>query len=102
MPENIHGYEVVREIIGSGNLYTNNTLQSANDDWFGQTAQFYICSTENISADRLIAFLAEKRKFHSNDNGFKVNETAICNDAKARTRNVPDTQQVVIIGQDSR
>ena len=34
-----------------------------------------------MTADELIFFLAERRKFTSNDAGFRVNEDEICDDA---------------------
>lgn len=81
MAESTHGHEVMRKMIESGKTYTHDTLRTAIGDWFGQTARFHTCSTENMSADVLIAFLAENRKFYSNDVGFRVNEDAICDDA---------------------
>jgi probable metal-binding protein len=81
MTDSIHGHEVMRKMIDSGQVYTEGSLRAAINTWFGETARFHTCSTENMSAAGLIAFLAEKRKFHSNDIGFKVNEDAICGDA---------------------
>ena len=81
MADSIHGHEVMRKMIESGETYTHDTLRHAIGEWFGQTAKFHTCSTESMSADGLIAFLAEKRKFYSNDIGFRVNEDAICDDA---------------------
>ena len=81
MTESIHGHEVMRKMIESGETYTHDTLRTAISNWFGQAARFHACSTENMSVDGLIAFLSEKQKFHSNDAGFKINEDAICDDA---------------------
>ena len=81
MTESIHGHEVMRRVIESGETYTQNTLRTAISDWFGGTARFHTCSTENMTADELIFFLAERRKFTSNDAGFRVNEDEICDDA---------------------
>jgi len=81
MTDSIHGHEVMRKMIESGKTYTYDTLRTAIGNWSGQTARFHACSIENMSADGLIAFLAEKRKFHSNDAGFKIIDDAICGDA---------------------
>ena len=34
-----------------------------------------------MTADELLAFLAARRKFYSEDAGFKVDEAEICDDA---------------------
>jgi len=81
MTESIHGHEVMRKMIESGETYTQDTLRIAIDDWFGGTARFHTCSAENMTADKLLAFLAERHKFHSEDSGFRVNEDEICDDA---------------------
>ena len=81
MTDSIHDHEIMRKMIKSGRTHTCDTLRLAIGDWFWQTTQFHTCSTENLSADGLIAFLAEQRKFCSNDIGFRVNEGAIYDDA---------------------
>ena len=81
MGESIHGHEVMRKMIESGEAYTQSSLRTAINNWFGGTARFHTCSAENMPADELIAFLAERRKFFSDDTGFRVNEDKICDDA---------------------
>ena len=81
MAKSTHGHEVMRKMIESGKTYTHDTLRTAIGDWFGQTARFHTCSTEDMTADELIAFLAERRKFFSEGAGFRVNEAEICDDA---------------------
>ncbi len=81
MTESIHGHEVMRKMIESGKTYTQDTLRTAIDEWFGGTARFHTCSTENMTADELIVFLAERRKFYPDETGFRVNEDEICDDA---------------------
>ena len=81
MTESIHGHEVMRKMIESGETYTKHTLRTAIDDWFGETARFHTCSTENMTTDELISFLAERRKFYSDETGFRVDEDEICEDA---------------------
>ena len=81
MTESIHGHEVMRKMIDLGETYTQDTLRNAIGDWFGGTARFHTCSAENMTANELISFLAERRKFYSEDSGFWVNEDEICDDA---------------------
>lgn len=81
MPESIHGHEVMQKMIASKKTYTEESLRAAIIEWFGMTARFHTCSTEGMSADELIAFLAARRKFYSQGDGFKVNEDEICDDA---------------------
>lgn len=81
MTESIHGHEVMRKMIESGETYIRDTLRTAINNWFGETARFHTCSAENMTADELIAFLAERHKFYSEDSGFRVNEDEICDDA---------------------
>lgn len=81
MSNSIHGHEVMRKMIDSGQAYTEDSLRLAITNWFGETARFHTCSADGMTADELIVFLAERRKFQSEDKGFKVNEDEICDDA---------------------
>jgi probable metal-binding protein len=81
MTESIHGHEVMRKMIDSGQVYTEDSLRAAITQWFGEAAQFHTCSAVGMTADELIAFLAARRKFYSEDEGFKVDEDEICDDA---------------------
>jgi probable metal-binding protein len=81
MSESIHGHEVMRKMIDSGQAYTEDLLRAAIANWFGETARFHTCSADGMTADELISFLAKRHKFYSEDEGFKVNEAEICDDA---------------------
>ena len=81
MEESIHGHKVMQKMIDSGQVYTEDSLRAAIAQWFGLSARFHTCSAEAMTADELIAFLAERRKFYSEEEGFKVNEDEICDDA---------------------
>lgn len=81
MTESIHGHEVMRKMIESDEAYTQYTLRGAIDGWFGAAARFHTCSAENMTAEALIDFLAARRKFYSDESGFRVNEDEICDDA---------------------
>lgn len=81
MTESIHGHEVMRKMIESKQAYTKDSLRIAITAWFGEDAQFHTCSAENMTADELITFLAARRKFYSDDIGFRVDEDEICDNA---------------------
>jgi probable metal-binding protein len=81
MTESIHGHEVMRKMIQSGKSHTQDSLRAAIGEWFGDAARFHTCSAENMTADELIAFLAARSKFYSDDAGFRVNEAEICDHA---------------------
>ena len=81
MTQSIHGHDVMRKMIESGEVYSQETLRSAITDWFGADARFHTCSAEDMTADALIAFLAERSKFMTEEGGFRVNESEICDDA---------------------
>jgi len=81
MEENIHGHEVMRKMIDSGQVCTEDSLRTAIVQSFGETARFRTCSADEMTADELITFLAARRKFYSKGEGFKVNEAEICDDA---------------------
>ena len=81
MTDSIHGHEVMRKMIDSRQVYTEDSLRVAIAQWFGEAARFHTCSAEAMTADELIAFLAERRKFYSEDEGFKVSEKEICDNA---------------------
>ena len=68
-------------MIESKRAYTQDSLQAAIHGWFGEDARFHTCSAENMPANELISFLAERSKFYSDDTGFRVNEDEICDNA---------------------
>ncbi len=77
----IHGHDVMRKMIETDVPFTEASLKAAIDSWFGPNARFHTCSAENMTADELIAFLAERRKFFADGTGFRVDEDEICDDA---------------------
>ena len=81
MAQSIHGHDVMRKMIESGKVYSEESLRTSVAEWFGATARFHTCSAENMTIDELIAFLAERSKFTTEDGGFRVNEAEICEDA---------------------
>ena len=81
MSDSIHGHDVMRKMIEADTTYTEASLKTAIDTWFGPEARFHTCSAENMTANELIAFLAERKKFFAEGTGFRVDEGEICDDA---------------------
>ena len=74
----IHGHEVMRMMLDSGSAYTRQTLRQAIIDRFGAEARFFTCSAENLTAEGLIEFLAERGKFVPGAAGFNTASTKMC------------------------
>jgi len=81
MTQSIHGHKVMQKMIDSGKVHSKESLRTSVAEWFGETARFHTCSTENMTIDELTAFLAERSKFMAEEGGFRVNEDEICDDA---------------------
>jgi probable metal-binding protein len=74
----VHGHEVMQMMLDSGSAYTRETLRQAIIDRFGVEARFFTCSAEDMTAEALIEFLAERGKFVSSEEGFNTAPTKIC------------------------
>ena len=74
----IHGHEVLQMMISSGESYTVATLEAAIIDRFAKEVRFHTCSSENLSAAELVAFLQKKGKFIAAEEGFNTHESKIC------------------------
>ena len=74
----IHGHEVLQMMISSGESYTVATVEAAIIDRFGKEVRFHTCSSENLSAAELVAFLQKKGKFIAAEEGFNTHESKIC------------------------
>ncbi|MCQ2218468.1 MAG: YecH family protein [Paludibacteraceae bacterium] len=74
-----HGHEVLHMM--EGNTYSSNEeLIEAIIQKFGTEERFYTCSTNDMTASELVAFLNERGKFMpSKDNGFTVDTSKVCN-----------------------
>ena len=76
----IHGHQVLRMMVESGQSYTTDSLRDAIVQRFGADARFYTCSAENLTADELIAFLDQRGKFITKDDAFVTDVSRICAD----------------------
>ena len=74
----IHGHEVMQMMLDSGSAYTRETLRQAIIDRFGAEARFFTCSAEDMTAEALIEFLAERGKFIPSEEGFHTAPTKMC------------------------
>lgn len=78
MLKQVHGHEVMEMMLASGKAYTRDSLRSDIIRQFGEETRFYTCSAENMDADELITFLAERGKFQDAEDGFQTDRSKIC------------------------
>ena len=74
----VHGHDVMRMMLDSGQSYTKETLRAAIMNRFGEETRFYTCSAENMTADELVEFLGKREKFIATDTGFNTTPDKIC------------------------
>ena len=78
MSESIHGHEVMRFMLESGQDFSRESLRAAISERFGENARFHTCSAEDMSASELIEFLAARGKFVESGEGFTTHADRIC------------------------
>lgn len=74
----IHGHEVLTMMIESGEQYSEESLIAAITARFGDEARFHTCSAADMTAAKLVAFLAARGKFIPQASGFSTHESKIC------------------------
>ena len=74
----IHGHEVMRMMLESGEVYDEERLEAAILARFGQSARFCTCSASGMTARQLIEFLAARGKFVPTREGFSTDPTKLC------------------------
>lgn len=74
----IHGHEVLQMMIASDTEYSTLSLIDAIKTRFGKDSRFHTCSAENMSAEQLVEFLANRGKFIPSDSGFTTSANKIC------------------------
>ncbi len=74
----IHGHEVMRMMVETGELYSRESLRRAIQERFGLEARFHTCSAENMDAEALIDFLAARGKFVEHADGIGMSPDHIC------------------------
>ena len=78
MTNPIHGHEVMQMMVDSAQTFSRDSLRTAMASRFGAEAQYFTCSAENMTADELIEFLAQKGKFIELVGGFSTAQEKIC------------------------
>jgi len=78
MGEQVHGHEVMRMMLATGETYTRSSLRAAIVERFGAAARFHTCSAEGMTAEELIAFLEKRGKFIARDGGFSTLPERVC------------------------
>ncbi|QDV64135.1 hypothetical protein Pan14r_18160 [Crateriforma conspicua] len=74
----IHGHEVMRMMVESGQAYDADSLQTAVIERFGVTARFCTCSASGMTAAELVVFLDQRGKLTPTDGGFTTTPDKIC------------------------
>ncbi|WP_425398216.1 YecH family metal-binding protein [Aeoliella sp.] len=74
----VHGHEVMRMMLESGQAYDRDTLEAAILERFGTETRFCTCSASGMTASQLIDFLAQRGKFVPTGEGFSTDPGKIC------------------------
>jgi len=78
MLNQIHGHDVMKMMLDSGQAYTKASLNAEIISRFGPEARFYTCSASNMTAAELVEFLAQREKFIETAAGFNTAAEKIC------------------------
>lgn len=78
MAEEIHGHEVMQMMVGSGKVYTKESLCKEIRERFGEEARFFTCSAQGMTASELVDFLEKRGKFLNQGQGFSTDKSKIC------------------------
>jgi len=78
MTNQIHGHDVMEMMTASNQSYSKGSLKEAIIGKFGSEARFHTCSAENMTAEELIEFLAQRGKFKENTGGFSLKPDSMC------------------------
>jgi probable metal-binding protein len=68
----------MKMMLTSGTSYTRASLRGAILQRFGSDARFFTCSCDNMTAESLIDFLAERGKFIPARDGFTTDIAKLC------------------------
>ncbi len=78
MSKTIHGHEVMKMMLSSGDTYTEDSLEKAVHKKFGEDARFHTCSAKGMTAREVIKFFKTKGKFVGSDDSFSTAPDRIC------------------------
>jgi len=78
MTTQVHGHEVMQMMLNLDRSFTRESLRESIHEQFGTDARFFTCSAQDMTADELIDFLAQRGKFVETDSGFNTAPDRIC------------------------
>jgi len=77
-PTQIHGHDVLDFMIAAKMPFARATLLEAMSAKFGAAARYHTCSADNMTAEQLIDFLAQRGKFKVSPAGITVDTGRVC------------------------
>ena len=80
MQESTHGHEVLRMMIEADRPFTGESLRAAIAERFGADGRFHTCSSEGLTAQELVEFLAKRGKLRPVGGGWEVDREKGCGD----------------------
>ena len=78
MTNQVHAHDVMEMMMASGKDYTRDGLRQAIFERFGSETRFCACSADDMTADELIDFMAERGKFREAPGGLSLDPTQQC------------------------
>ncbi len=78
MNKNVHGLEVLHFMLAHEQGFSMESLKQAIAAQFGPDTRFDTCKAEGLTAEQLIAFLAENNLFVETGSGFNVQAEMLC------------------------
>lgn len=74
----VHAHDVLDMMAASARPYSRESLIAEMAGKFGADARFHTCSASGMTADELIDFLAERRKFIGTAESFVFDTARAC------------------------
>ncbi len=78
MGNSVHGRNVLKMIIASGRSWPHEALLAAMAAEFGEGVSFHTCSTQDMTAEQLVALFVAKGKLVDSDQGLAVDPEKMC------------------------
>lgn len=76
--ESIHGHQVMEMMAESDKAFSKQALKVAIASQFGEDARFHTCTSNDLTSEDLIDFLASKGKFIESAEGLSMAKEHIC------------------------
>ncbi len=78
MSTQVFGHEVIAMMLAERRPYTRASLLAAIQERFGQEARFYTCMAQDLTAEGLLDFLAERGKIDVRPEGIIIRADKVC------------------------